>query len=200
MLWRRPKVSLHDAALVYAELGIPVFPCHWPTAASPRRSATAGCSCQLLACSFPGEHPLVPDWLEAATTERAQIDAWWFQHPRANVGLRTGVAFDVVDIPGDLVGRVPLTAMPDGPMADTGSGRRHYFVAPSGRGNTALPARSTGPRHRLYRHGRGGYVLAAPSRHVGGGTTHWLRPLTAPVPDAPPHALAAMAGIGEQPA
>jgi hypothetical protein len=198
MLWRRPKVSLHDAALVYAELGVPVFPCHWPTAASPRRSATAGCSCQLLACSLPGEHPLVPDWLDAATTERAQIDAWWFQHPLANVALLTGVAFDVVDIPGELLGRVPLTAMPDGPAADTGTGRRHYFVAPSGRGNTALPARSTDIRQRLYRHGRGGYVLAAPSRHVGGGTTHWLRPLTAPVPDAPPHALAAMAGTGEQ--
>jgi Bifunctional DNA primase/polymerase, N-terminal len=198
MRWRRSKASLRDAALAYAELGIPVFPCHWPTATSPRRSATAGCSCQLLACSFPGEHPLVPDWLAAATTDPAQIDAWWRRCPLANVGLLTGVAFDVVDIPGELVGRTALTALPDGPVADTGTGRRHYFVAPSGGGNTALPARVGGPRRRLYRHGRGGYVLAAPSRHVGGGVTHWLRPLSAPVPAAPPHALAAVAG--EQPA
>ena len=162
MLWRRSKSSLRDAALVYAELGIPVFPCHWPTAASPRRSATAGCSCQLLACSFPGEHPLVPDWLDAATTDPAQIDAWWFQHARANVGLLTGVAFDVVDIPGELVRRAAAAAMPAGPVADTGTGRRHYFVAPSGRGNTALPARSTGTRQRLYRHGRGGATCSPP--------------------------------------
>jgi Bifunctional DNA primase/polymerase, N-terminal len=199
MLWRRSKVSLPEAALAYAALGIPVFPCHWPTASSPRRSATAGCSCQLLACSFPGEHPLVPDWMRAATTDPAQILAWWRRCPRANVGVLTGVAFDVVDVPGELAERAASTAMPKGPLADTGTGRRHYFVAPSGRGNTALPMAS-GTRQRLYRHGRGGYVLAAPSRHVSGAVTQWLRPLTAPVPDAPPHALAAMAGAGEQPA
>jgi hypothetical protein len=201
MLWRRPKVSLSDAALAYAELGIPVFPSHWPTVASARRLGTPGCSCQLVACSYPGEHPLVPDWLGAATTDPDRIETWWRRHPQANIGLLTGVVFDVLDVPGELVAdHAVLTALADGPVARTGTGRHHYFVAPSGRGNVVMPARSGNARQRVYWHGRGGYVLAAPSRHVAGGGTQWLRPLATPVPDAPPRALSAMAGVREQPA
>jgi hypothetical protein len=63
-----------------------------------------------------------------------------------------------------------------------------------------MPARSGNARQRVYWHGRSGYVLAAPSRHVGGGATQWLRPLDTPVPDAPPRAFTAMAGAWVQPA
>jgi hypothetical protein len=201
MLWRRSKLSLSEAALAYAELGIPVFPSHWPTAAPARRWGMPGCSCQLVACSYPGEHPLVPDWLGTATTDPARIETWWRRHPQANIGLLTGVVFDVLDVPGELVeDHGALTALPDGPVARTGTGRRHYFVAPSGRGNVVMPARSGNTRQRVYWHGRGGYVLAPPSRHVGGGATQWLRPLATPVPDAPTRALATMAGAFGQPA
>jgi Bifunctional DNA primase/polymerase, N-terminal len=201
MLWRRSKFSLADAALAYAELGIPVFPSHWPAVGSTRRLGTPGCSCQLVACSYPGEHPLVPDWLGTATTDPARIEAWWCQHPRANVGLLTGVVFDVLDVPAELVeDQAVLATLPDGPVARTGTGRHHFFVAPSGRGNVVMPARSGNARQRVYWHGRSGYVLAAPSRHVGGGATQWLRPLDTPVPDAPPRAFTAMAGAWVQPA
>ena len=201
MLWRRSKVSLSEAALAYAELGIPVFPSHWPLVASARRAWLPGCSCQLVACSYPGEHPLAPDWLGAATTDPARVEAWWHQHPQANIGLLTGVVFDVLDLPGELVAaHGGLAALPDAPVARTSTGRHHFFVAPSGRGNVVMPARSGNARQRVYWHGRGGNVLAAPSRHLTGGDTQWLRPLDTPVPDAPPRAFTTMAGAFGQPA
>jgi hypothetical protein len=159
-LWRRSKVSLADAALAYAELGIPVYPSHWPVVGSTRRLGTPGCSCQLVACSSPGEHPLVPDWLGAATADPARMEAWWCQHPRANIGLLTGVVFDVLDVPSEQDQAV-LATLPEGPVARTGTGRHHYFVAPSGRGNVVMPARSGNARQRVYWHGRSGYALAA---------------------------------------
>jgi len=33
--------------------------------------------------------------LRDATTDAARIQAWWMAHPTANIGSRTGVAFDV---------------------------------------------------------------------------------------------------------
>jgi Bifunctional DNA primase/polymerase, N-terminal len=88
---------------------------------------------------FHHEHPLVPDWLGAATTDPARIEAWWCQHPRANIGLLTGVVFDVLDVPSELVeDQAVLATLPEGPVARTGAGRHHYFVAPSGRGNVVI--------------------------------------------------------------
>ena len=165
---------------------------------STRRLGTPECSCQLVACSYPGEHPLVPDWLGASTTDPARIEAWWCQHPRANIGLLTGVVFDVLDVPSELVeDQAVLAILPEGPVARTGTGRHHYFVAPSGSGQRghAGPFRQRPPARLLARPQR--LRARRPSRHVGGGATQWLRPLGT-VPDAPPHAFAAMAGAWVQ--
>src|SRR6266540_3845091 len=57
MLWRRSKVSLSDAALAYAELGIPVFPSHWPTVASARRPGPPGVLLPVGRLLLPGRAP-----------------------------------------------------------------------------------------------------------------------------------------------
>jgi hypothetical protein len=188
---RRISNGLLRSALEYAERGIPVFPCHhpanhWP----PGRWSSLDCSCQQLGCPHPGAHPLSPSWREEATVDPLRVERSWGRHPQANVGLVTGVVFDVLDVPG-VAGAlgIPQSTTPAGPVARTGDGRHHFFVAPTGLGDTTAPGHDgLGPRVRLHWHGRGGYVLAAPSRHPGGTTTRWLRGLDTPLPAA--HRLA----------
>ncbi len=68
--------NMLQAALSYADLGYPVFPC------APRRKT-----------------PLTSHGLNDATTDRDQIKRWWTQHPEANIGLRTH-GLTVIDIDG----------------------------------------------------------------------------------------------------
>ena len=74
------RVDHLAAALRYASQGIPVFPLA-PRSKFPLISATHG-----------------GHGLHDATTDAARIQAWWMAHPTANIGLRTGVAFDVIDL------------------------------------------------------------------------------------------------------
>ncbi|MCS7168084.1 MAG: bifunctional DNA primase/polymerase [Gemmatales bacterium] len=58
--------DLVSAALRYAELGYPVFP-----------------------CAPAGERPLVARGFHEATNDLEQIERWWKEHPQANIGLPT---------------------------------------------------------------------------------------------------------------
>jgi Bifunctional DNA primase/polymerase, N-terminal len=74
------RVDHLAAALRYASQGVPVFPLA-PRSKFPLISAANG-----------------GHGLHDATTDAAQIQAWWMAHPTANIGLRTGVVFDVIDL------------------------------------------------------------------------------------------------------
>jgi Bifunctional DNA primase/polymerase, N-terminal len=56
---------------------------------------------------------------------------------------------------------------------------RSIYLAPTGAGNRA------GLLEHVDWRGRGGYVVAPPSRHVSGARYRWLRPLTADLPATP---------------
>lgn len=131
---------LLDAALRYAtRYGWPVFPLR----TNQKRPATR-------------------NGFKDATTDPDRIRAWWTRHPTHNIGLPTGIAFDVIDI--DVPDGVPsfqkLLDADDtvhGWVA-TSSGGIHLYRKPQpGRGNGAriLPGID-------YR-GAGGYVVAPPS-------------------------------------
>jgi len=169
--------ALLDAALGYAARGIPVYPVHWPRRSSG--GASLACSCRRgAACDRPAKHPLVRHGIHDATTEVAQLERWWRRWPQANLGLATGIIFDALDIDG-AVGLAALRQLAPaadpwlpGPVVRTGGGGWHYWFASTGLGNR--PPR--GVSHVDWR-GIGGCVLAPPSRHVSGGTYHWLRAL-----------------------
>jgi Bifunctional DNA primase/polymerase, N-terminal len=184
----RPSWELRDAALGYASRGIPVLPLHYPlphhgdlqalTSDRPLLPSAgwAGCSCRDPGCGQIGKHPLgalVPHGVKDATTNRAWVLAWWTRHPQANIGLACGHRFDVLDVDGpagtQAVRELAAThgLRSSGPLVRTGGGW-HFYLAPTGLGNVC-PA---GLEHVDWR-GRGGYVVAPPSRHASGHPYQW---------------------------
>jgi hypothetical protein len=182
----RPGWQLRDAALGYASRGIPVLPLQYPLPhhvdlqpvnGDGPPAVRAGCSCRDPGCGQPAKHPLgalVPHGVKDATTNRARVLAWWTRHPQANVGLATGHRFDVLDVDGP-TGEAAIRALAaehglksSGPLVRTGSGL-HFYLVPTGLGNVH-PA---GLEYVDWR-GRGGYVVAPPSRHASGHRYRWV--------------------------
>src|SRR5687767_3311347 len=111
------------AALAYADRGLVVFPL------APR-----------------SKQPLIParnggHGLHDATADPEVIKRWFQDHPRANIGLTTGVSFDVIDLDGEAAidaleearaGRERLRGL----VVKTGRGY-HYLVLATGLGNRA---------------------------------------------------------------
>jgi hypothetical protein len=175
-----------DAALGYAARGIPVYPVHWPRPGAG--GVSLACSCPRgAACDRPAKHPLVRHGIHDATTKPAQLKRWWSRWPAANLGLATGIIFDALDIDGPAglaalrqLARAASLRFP-GPVAHTGGGGWHYWFRPTGLGNR--PPR--GLAHLDWR-GKGGAVLAPPSRHASGEHYRWVRDLDrAPLPEVP---------------
>jgi hypothetical protein len=177
---------LLEVALGYAARGIPVYPVHWPHPTPG--GARLACSCPRgPACDRPAKHPLLRHGVKEATTDPDRIGRWWDRWPQANVGLATGICFDALDIDGP----AGLTALHQlqgasglrlpGPLVATGGGGWHHWFTPTGLGNR--------PPHGLAHvdwRGRGGCVLAPPSRHISGGSYRWLRGLDqAPLSEVP---------------
>ncbi|HOX06413.1 MAG TPA: bifunctional DNA primase/polymerase, partial [Planctomycetota bacterium] len=131
-----------SAAIHYAELGYPVFPC------------------------VPGtKRPLTEHGFKDATTDPAQIDAWWTEHPDANVGIATaGLA--VIDIDGAentwLAGDHERSeSLACGPMSLTPRGGRHHvFRQPAGK---AWASSSGKLAPKVDVRANGGYIIAPPS-------------------------------------
>jgi hypothetical protein len=195
----RPRWQLRDAAVGYASRGIPVLPLHYPlprrtglhpVACDPQAAAVrAGCSCQDPGCGQVGKHPLgslVPHGVRDATCNRARILAWWTRNPQANIGLATGHRFDVLDVDGptgaqavrELAASHGLDS--SGPLVRTGGGGWHFYLAPTDLGNI----QPQGLAHVDWR-GRGGYVVAPPSRHASGQLYQWAAGRDLDIPPGP---------------
>lgn len=162
---REPGMKL-QAAVWYAQaLGIPVFPCR----PMDKQPAT------------------LHGFKDASTDERI-IREWWQFWPEANPAYPTGVLFDVIDVDGPegVHGIGQLRAMGKLPpiiAAATTPRGFHYYIRPTGEGNTTNLLPSVDYR------GAGGYVLAPPSWYGGApagprspekpaGFYRWTDPLT----------------------
>jgi hypothetical protein len=105
-----------------------------------------------------------------ATTDVDRLKRYWTKHPDHNIGLATGFLFDVIDVDvvkkeGDHDGMLQIPKIlasekiPDAHgVVITRSGGVHYYIKATGKGNRGgmLP----GVDFR----GKGGYVVAPPSR------------------------------------
>lgn len=149
-----PGHDLAHAAVQYAVHGWPVFPC------VPQGKEPLG--------------RLVPKGCLQASTDPEQVRKWWQKAPHANIGLATGIAFDVFDVDAGgevgwrkLMGATADGRMPSGPTARTGHGEHRYFV-PSGSGNRV------GFVPKCDWRGLGGYVVGPPSIHATGHRYAWV--------------------------
>jgi hypothetical protein len=166
------------AAQVYAALGYAVVPIH---SARPR----GGCTCPDRGCPDPGKHPRLRGWQRLAAVDPALVGEWWRRWPAANLALATGRCFDVLDLDGTQgmeALRAGLSITPaehPGPVARTGGGGWHLLYRSTGLGNRVglLPG--------VDWRGRGGLIVAPPSRHTSGRRYAWVRPLTATLPEIP---------------
>jgi hypothetical protein len=157
---------LLDAALRYAKLGYRVFPC------------------------VPGgKSPITEHGFHDATTDAAQIEQWWTEQPRANIGLATE-ALLVVDIDGR--DNSWLANQPDRtlelasvPMALTPRGGSHrVFRQPADKDWRCTEGRLA---PKVDTRAAGGYIVAPPSLVESVGAYHWVEGLEL---DVPPNALA----------
>lgn len=143
---RAVTASLAGSALWYAKRGLRVFPLR-PGGKQPQ----------------PGSHGC-----KDASNDPEQVARWWAQAPEANVGIATGHLVDVIDVDGPqgnvslarLLGDHPhLLANRLGHVLTPRPGGRHFYVPADGDlGNGASLAPGIDYR------GRGGYVVAPPSR------------------------------------
>jgi hypothetical protein len=170
-VWEHSETAASDklaAALDYAARGLQVFPC---------RAGT--------------KLPATVDGFKSATTDAAQIRAWWTRWPDANVAVATGAASGVVVLDVDIVsgGTESLERLkqengplPRGPQVLTGSGGTHvYFAYPELGVHNSVGQLGKGLDVR----GDGGYVVAPPSLHESGNPYKWLRPLNGNLPGPP---------------
>lgn len=143
---------VHEAALRYAELGYPVFPC------------------------APGEKlPATVNGFKDASADPDQIEAWWTAKPSFNIGIPTeGLLVLDIDVEANWLNDEPekLLELAGAPLSRTPSGGRHYvFRQPTGRDwrNTQgeiAPHVDT--------RGNGGLFIAPPSALPGGKTYQWV--------------------------
>lgn len=145
--------DLGDIAIAYAERGWPVFP------VEPRGKRPLGL--------------LVPHGLKDATVDPDVISRWWHVKPTPNIGLPTGISFDVLDIDGphgmEAINAARPSGAPtiDGPTCHTGRGD-HVYLEVTGLGNRA------GVLEHVDFRGKGGYVVAPPSIHGSGARYEWM--------------------------
>ena len=142
--------ELLTAALKYAARGWPVLPLR------PRDKV-----------------PLNPTGSKGASTDAAQIEAWWQAHPAANVGIATGGAAApwVLDLDegGEAAWALEHGSLPDdAPRVRTARGLHVYFAPDADVRNRqkvdGLPVDVRGV---------GGYVVAPPSVHASGHVYRW---------------------------
>lgn len=160
--------SLLMSALYYANKGIRVFPLEpgvgYDSEGKPK-----------------GKKPITAHGLKDATTDPTQVRTWWTRTPQANIGTPTGHQFDVIDVdPPDgwtSLNELKAAGLVPEPLgyARTPRSGMHIYVPVSGDGN------ATGILPGIDLRGRGGYVVAPPSRSAI-GSWEW----TTTIPDLRP--------------
>lgn len=173
-----PVMNL-DWALFYAARGWAVLPLHYS------EDGQLCCICGKVVgygetlCSL--KIPILQHGSKDASTDQAQIRAWWTKHPHANIGIATGAVSGlfVVDL-DDKEGRCGTENWQA--LADAAGGDGQPFEAETGSGGLHLVysladqelANSAGKLgHGIDTRGKGGYIVAAPSLHYSGNRYKW---------------------------
>jgi hypothetical protein len=151
-----------EAALHYAQLGLPVFPCRIRDEGNKKAKS-----------------PYTPNGFHNASTQVEQIKCWWANHPDAIIGMPTGKASGlvVIDIDPRHGGDHSLQGLIDqhSPLPDTltamtgGGGTHYYFRYPNHEIRCSNSKLASGVDVKA----DGGYVILPPSGHESGKSYFW---------------------------
>ena len=165
------------AAKDLARLGLRVFPVR-------HRLPDGACSCGKVShrpdgseAASIGKHPVTRHGHNDGSRSNAQIDAWFWGHPLANLAVVTGEVIDVIDVDNpdalqDVLDLIAAGRFPQ-PLATVRTGRdggMHLWIPATG-----APSKSKILDGVDYR-GSGGYVVAPPSIHRTGVSYRWSMP------------------------
>lgn len=162
------EASIHAAAIRYAGHGWAVFPLQKAARGDPTS----------------GKKPAIPTGYKAATTDIAQIEAWFGPHGThrgSNIGIAceaAGIVVLDIDVGDGKFGVESLNALlqtvPDlsngAVAANSGGGGIHIIWRAHPTGETRTRAAIM---PGLDIRAQGGYIVAPPSRHHSGGRYHW---------------------------
>jgi hypothetical protein len=144
--------DLLEAALQYAELGYPVFPC------APGRKT-----------------PITKNGFKDATTDAGQIERWWQQFPNANIAIATEgllvVDVDSKENPWLSEDSEKSAELARGPLSRTANGGRQYiYRQPAGRRWRSTNAKLA---PKVDTRANGGYIVVPPSVLAGERRYQW---------------------------
>ena len=152
----------------------------WPLSAAAREFASAGVP--VFPCVAYGKRPATGHGFHDATTDLAQVEAWWRQSPGANIGVPTGTASGAVvvdvDVHGPVDGRASFDRAARAGLVDgwellvrtpTGGLHAYYPTTPDAEQRSWQAGRA-GIDFR----GDGGYIIVPPSlRSIQGATVSY---------------------------
>lgn len=133
------------------------------------------CTCWLGAnCTSSGKHPIYNGWQDITYKDESELEAEFEKYPDANIGIKTGGKFFVLDADqrhGGLESLKKYGVMKDTVKVSTGGGGYHYyFKIPPGED---IPNRvNMLPGNDI--RSDGALVVAPGSRHKSGGTYEWV--------------------------
>ncbi len=145
---------LLDAALAYADAGLPVFPCR------------------------PSKAPYTKGGFKNATTDPKTIARWWRKWPDASIGIPTGKVSGIIAIDADILDSWEGLVADQGGEPDTlqaktgreGGGWHVLFKYPNERIRCTNGEIADGIDVKA----DGGYIIVAPSIHDSGTVYAWL--------------------------
>ena len=163
-----------DAAIHYAELGLPVFPLH--------PIVDGRCGCGNRGCDDVGKHPIAKGWQNSIASVPAARSFWRDGLGDRGIGLACGpragcFGFDVDPRHGGDESLARLVAA-HGKLPRTWAGQSgrgeglHLFFAYPEDGDVHNSAGKVGPG--LDVRGVAGYMVIAPSLHASGNRYRWL--------------------------
>lgn len=180
-----------NSALYYEALGLLVLPLH-------TINVKGYCTCGMgKDCASPGKHPETKNGLKDASKDIEKIKKWWPAGVSpSNIGIVTGgkSGLVVIDVDGDegfdALGAERVKDLKDEsvPCVRTGRGFHYYF-------RSQIPVKTkTGFVNKVDVKSEGGYVVAAPSKHISGVCYEWVKKPDRGIPNIPAWALNGRSG------
>lgn len=174
-MMQQQQNELLSSALSYAALGWHILPAWWIV----EKDGVRSCACGNPECKSPGKHPIgrmAPQGQNSATTDAAQIRAWWASSPSANIAAYLEpsklAAIDIDPRNGGYETMENIEGKHGKLESDllqfTGGGGEHrVFQLPSG--HLTMPGKlGAGVDVKL-----NGYIMLEPSNHISGGQYLW---------------------------